>query len=279
MIKPNFFNTLFVIPIINILVVLYKGFSFLKIPGAFGWAIVGLVILIRLILHPFFKQQIETAKKMQELKPHLDKLTKKHKNDPKKLQQEQLKLYQQAGINPASGCLFIIIQIPIFIALYNTLTLFLLNGAGEKIIKEINQVLYFSFLKISSINPWFFGFNLAISPAKAGVWYYLIIPVVTGLLQYLQVQFSSQTNNKINHDKKNSLKKQKKADEMADFQQAMNMQMKFIFPLMIAWFAYSLPVGLSLYWNVFSLFSIFQYRNQSFINNKLKMKRNLKTNE
>lgn len=258
MIKQNFFNTLFVIPIINILVLLYKGFSFLKIPGAFGWAIIGLVVLIRLILHPLFKQQLETAKKMQELKPHLDNLTKKHKNNPQKLQQEQLKLYQQAGINPASGCLFMIIQIPVFIALYNTLSLFLLNGAGEKIIKEINQVLYFSFLKISNINPWFFGFNLAISPVKAQNWYYLIVPVITGILQYLQVQFSSPTNI-TQEDKKNSSKEQKK-DEMNDFQQAMNMQMKFIFPLMIAWFAYSLPVGLSLYWNVFSLFSIFQYQ-------------------
>jgi YidC/Oxa1 family membrane protein insertase len=258
MIKQNFFNTLFVIPIINILVLLYKGFSFLKIPGAFGWAIIGLVVLIRLILHPLFKQQLETAKKMQELKPHLDNLTKKHKNNPQKLQQEQLKLYQQAGINPASGCLFMIIQIPVFIALYNTLSLFLLNGAGEKIIKEINQVLYFSFLKISNINPWFFGFNLAISPVKAQNWYYLIIPVITGILQYLQVQFSSPANI-IQEDKKNSSKEQKK-DEITDFQQAMNMQMKFIFPLMIAWFAYSLPVGLSLYWNVFSLFSIFQYQ-------------------
>ncbi len=258
MIKQNFFNTLFVIPIINILVLLYKGFSFLKIPGAFGWAIIGLVVLIRLILHPLFKQQLETAKKMQELKPHLDNLTKKHKNNPQKLQQEQLKLYQQAGINPASGCLFMIIQIPVFIALYNTLSLFLLNGAGEKIIKEINQVLYFSFLKISNINPWFFGFNLAISPVKAQNWYYLIIPVITGILQYLQVQFSSPANI-TQEDKKNSSKEQKK-DEITDFQQAMNMQMKFIFPLMIAWFAYSLPVGLSLYWNVFSLFSIFQYQ-------------------
>jgi len=45
-----------------------------------------------------------------------------------------------------------------------------------------------------------------------------------------------------------------------DFQKAMNTQMKFIFPLMIGWFSYTLPVGLSLYWNIFSLFSIMQYK-------------------
>jgi len=266
MISDNLFNNILVIPILNILVFLYKGLANLSIPGAFGWAIIGLVVLIRLILDPFFRQQMETAKKMQKLKPHLDHLNKKHKNDPKRLQQEQLKLYQQEGINPASGCLFMIIQIPIFIALYNTLSLFLNNGGGEKIINEINKVLYFSFLKISSINPWFFGFNLAISPDKAKVWYYLAIPILTGFLQYLQVHFSTQSaqvNPQLTSDfqKKDSLvKKEQNQDSMSEFQRAMNTQMKFIFPLMIAWFSYTLPVGLSLYWNVFSIFSIIQYK-------------------
>jgi len=118
MLSPNFFNTIFVFPILNILVALYKLLSLVKIPGSFGFSIIGLTVLIRLLLHPFFKQQMETAKKMQELKPHIDKLSKKHSKDPKKLQQEQLKLYQQAGINPASGCVFMIIQIPVFFALY-----------------------------------------------------------------------------------------------------------------------------------------------------------------
>ena len=86
-------------------------------------AIIGLTVVIRLILHPFFKKQLETSKKMQDLKPHLDKLSQKHKNDKKRLQEEHMKLYQQAGINPATGCLFMIIQIPVFIALYNTLSL------------------------------------------------------------------------------------------------------------------------------------------------------------
>ena len=143
MLSPNFFNTVFVFPIINILVVFYQVFSLVKVPGAFGLSIIGLVVLIRVILHPFFKQQIETSKKIQEIKPHLDHLSKKHKKDPKRLRQEQLKLYQQAGINPASGCLFMIIQFPIFIALYQTLNLFLSNGKNAKLITEINNILYF----------------------------------------------------------------------------------------------------------------------------------------
>ncbi len=258
MLTPNFFNTYFIIPILNVLVLLYKVFLFLKLPGAFGFAVIGLTVLVRLVLHPFFKQQLEMSKKMQEMKPHLDRLSQQHKNDKSKLQQEQLKLYQQAGINPASGCLFMIIQIPVFIGLYNTLSLFLLNGHGPAIINKINNVLYSPLLRISSIDSWFFGFNLAATPAKGGQWFYYLIPVLTGVLQYLQVQVSMPSSAKAPEGKPAI---EEKKEDSGDFQKAMNTQMKFIFPLMIGWFSYTLPVGLSLYWNIFSLFSIMQYRN------------------
>lgn len=263
MLQLNFFNTVFVFPILNVLVFLYKVFSFLKIPGAFGFAIIGLTVLVRLLLHPFFKQQIETAKKIQELKPHLDKLAKKHKNDKQRLQQEHLKLYQQAGINPASGCLFMILQAPIFIALYNTLSLFLFNGHTAKIINQINNVLYSPLLKIQSVDSWFFWFNLAVSPAKAGQWHYYLVPLITVILQYLQTQSmtpqtSTETQSSLNVKADGKASVPKKEED--DFQRAMNTQMKIIFPVMIGWFSYTLPVGLSLYWNIFSVFSILQYK-------------------
>lgn len=254
MLQPNFFNTYIIIPILNVLVLLYKLFLLVKLPGAFGFAIIGLTVLVRLALHPFFKQQLEMTKKIQEIKPHLDRLSQRHKNDKNRLQQEQMKLYQQAGINPASGCLFMVIQFPIFIGLYNTLSLFLLNGHGATAIQKINSVLYSPMLKIASIDPWFFGFNLALTPAKGGQWYYYVIPVLTALLQYLQVQLSTPQTTQP------PVKQGEKTDDSGDFQKAMNTQMKFIFPLMIGWFSYTLPVGLSLYWNIFSLFSILQYK-------------------
>lgn len=248
------FNQLFFLPILNLLVVFYKIFLFIRLPGAFGFAIIALTVFVRLILHPFFKQQLETSKKMQDLKPHLDRLSHKHKDDKKRLQEEQMKLYQQAGINPASGCLFMIIQIPVFIALYNTLQKFLLNH-GTKVITDINKVVYSSSLHIKSIDPWFFGFNLALTPAKANNLVYLLIPVITAVLQYLQTSAMTPPAPAPVVAEKDS-----KKEDSGDFQKAMNTQMKFIFPLMIGWFSYTLPVGLSLYWNIFSLFSIMQYR-------------------
>src|SRR3989344_3706295 len=271
MLNPNLFNTVFVIPILNLLVVFYKLFMFLRIPGAFGFAIIALTVAVRLLFQPFFQKQIETAKKMQELKPHLDNLSAKHKNNQKQLQAEQLKLYQQHGINPASGCLVMIIQLPVFIALYNTLNLFLLNGHTEKTIMAINKVLYFSFLKIDSINSWFFGLDLVKSPKLAGAWYYLLIPLITGILQYFQAQVSmpqASTTASVVQAQQNK-DKDKKPEGQGDFQKAMNTQMKYMFPIMIGWFSYSLPIGLALYWNIFSIMGIMQYKK---VNNKSQIK-------
>lgn len=192
---------------------------------------------------------------MHDLKPHLDKLSEKHKKDRKKLQQEQMKLYQEAGINPLSGCLFMIIQMPIFIGLYQTLSLFFTKDPLQ-VINEINNVIYASFLRINTIDPWFFGLNLALTPAKSGAWYYYLIPVITAVLQYYQVvvstpQQQNQTITKSTGEKNNQ----------EDFQKAMNTQMKFMFPLLIGWFSFSFPVGLSLYWNIFSIFSIMQSKH------------------
>ncbi len=255
MLPQGLFSTVFIIPIFNLLVGFYKLFLTLHLPGAFGLAIIALTGLVRVLFHPFFKQQMETARKLQQLKPHLDHLSKKHKNEPKKLQEEQAKLYQQAGINPASGCLFMIIQIPIFIGLYQTLTIFFLHNKGAATIAAINKILYLPFLKIQTIDPWFFGLNLALTPQKMGPahWYYYLLPLITAALQYLQVATSTPPAAAVKDQKKGD-----KKDDAGDFQKAMNTQMKFIFPLMIGWFSFTLPVGLSLYWNVFSIFSIIQ---------------------
>jgi YidC/Oxa1 family membrane protein insertase len=77
------FDPFFAHPILNLLVIFYKLFLFVHLPGAFGFAIIALTIAIRLLFQPFFQKQIETAKKMQELKPHLDNLSSKHKNNYK----------------------------------------------------------------------------------------------------------------------------------------------------------------------------------------------------
>ena len=99
------FEEFLVRPILNLLVVFYYLFERLNIPGPFGWSIMLLTLSIRFILYPLTHTQMKSLKKMAELKPHLDELSKRHANDKKKLQEEQLRLYKDAGVNPAAGCL------------------------------------------------------------------------------------------------------------------------------------------------------------------------------
>ncbi len=255
------YNKILFFPFINLLLFLYNGFLLLRIPFAFGFSIIALTALIRFALHPFFHKQTMMARKMAQIKPQLDHLTKKHKGDKRKLQEEQMKLYKEMGVNPASGCVFALIQLPIFIALYNVLSLFFINGGTTKLVGQVNKMVYFQFLKIASIDPMFFGINLGIAPShfqKYG-WYYLLIPALTAFLQYMQVKVSTPSTvsgKPVVIQKKENTDDKKQST--SDIQGMMNTQMKYIFPVMIGWFSYTLPVGLSLYWNIFSLFSIIQ---------------------
>ena len=258
------FSTLFIEPILNVLVFFHNLYVTVGIPGAFGFAIITITIAIRFLLHPFFQKQMKTANVMKELKPQLDALQKKFKKDPKKLQEEQLKLYKEAGINPASGCLFAIVQMPLIFGLYQTLQLFLQfdkNGDAIKI-QEINDKLYFPYLAVQKIDPHFFMYNLALSPSQAGQWYYFLIPVLTAGLQFWQSKVTMTANpmTDISPVKEDGKKDEKKESSTSDeFQKAMGTQMKYFFPIMIGYFSYTLPIGLSIYWNAFSLFSIIQH--------------------
>ncbi|MEZ0324204.1 MAG: membrane protein insertase YidC [Hydrogenothermaceae bacterium] len=95
-------------------------FFYQYIPN-WGVAIIILTVLIRILFFPLNHKSLKAMKKMADLAPEMEKLKKKYAKDPQKLQEEIMKLYAQAGANPLSGCLPILVQIPIFIALYNVL--------------------------------------------------------------------------------------------------------------------------------------------------------------
>ena len=252
MIEANVFNQLLIWPILNFLMAFYKVFELIKLPGAFGLAIIAMTIFIRLLLYPLMGSQLKSAKKMQDLKPRLDELAKKYGKDKGRLQQEQLKLYKEAGVNPAAGCLPLLLQMPVFIALYNVFWQILGNGNLEKVVQEINQIVYFPFLRIQGIDLSFFGANLGIKPSSwqtDGIWL-LAIPLITALLQWYQTKLMTPPSAKASEGKSSPDK-----DDAAKIMQG---QMSFLFPLMIGWFAFSFPVGLSLYWNTFSVLGIIQ---------------------
>jgi len=83
--------------------------------------IVVLVVLMRLILVPLFIKQMHTQRAMTALAPRINELRKRHKGDKERLNQETMKLYQEAGVNPLMGCLPVVLQMPIFFALFSVL--------------------------------------------------------------------------------------------------------------------------------------------------------------
>ncbi|KKS63928.1 hypothetical protein A3A14_02910 [Candidatus Daviesbacteria bacterium RIFCSPLOWO2_01_FULL_43_38] len=252
----DLFNTLLFRPIVTLLVLIYQGLSSLGLPGAFGFTIIILTVAIRLLVWPFMSKQLKSAKKMAELKPHLDTLKEKHKGDKQALASAQMALYKEHGVNPAGGCLPTLIQIPIIIALYQTIFAFFGNGQG---LENINKAIYFPNLQLSaSPNLNFFGINLAAKPADFGSLgvAVLLIPVVTAGLQFIQSKMMAPKPVKVNPDDKPKEKKEK--EDMADSMSAVQGQMMYMMPLMIGYFAFQFPIGLALYWNVFTILGIIQ---------------------
>jgi YidC/Oxa1 family membrane protein insertase len=107
-----------------VIIQIHAGLS-LIFPADSGWAwglsIFLLTVLMRIVIFPLFVKQIHASRKMQELNPQVQALRKKYKKDKQRLNQEMMKLYQEAGANPLSGCLPLVVQFPMFISLYNVL--------------------------------------------------------------------------------------------------------------------------------------------------------------
>jgi YidC/Oxa1 family membrane protein insertase len=230
----SLFHNLLYVPIINLLVLLYHAINFVHVPYA--------------------------SKKMQELNPHLKNLKEKHKNDAKMLQSETMKLYKEHGVNPAAGCLPVIIQLPLIWALYAALQLIVKPGMVT--LKTINAMLYSDSFKL--LKPWdanFFGLPLAQTPSHLITSIgpvILLVPVLTGLFQFIQSKMMFSTLPKAEDKKIAKVKpgSEKKKDE--DFATAFQSQSMYIFPLMIGFFSWGFPIGLSLYWNTFTIFGIIQ---------------------
>jgi YidC/Oxa1 family membrane protein insertase len=89
--------------------------------GSYGWTLIAVGVLIRLVTWPLQLQQMRSQKAMAQLNPQLEALKKKYKDDREKLTQAQMELYKEAGINPLGGCAPLLIQFPVLIILYNAI--------------------------------------------------------------------------------------------------------------------------------------------------------------
>jgi YidC/Oxa1 family membrane protein insertase len=212
-------------PLVNAMVGLYD-----IIPGKdFGWSIVALTIIIRLILLPLSWRSTKSQLAMRQLQPELERIKQQYKDDPQGLRTAMMSFYKDNKINPLSSCLPLLLSFPILIALYQVF----ISGLTPAKIGDIHKLLYPFIPFPDTINVLFLGLIDLSKPDKT-----LVLAILAGGFQFLQSWM---------------IMPKGKTQEAA-----MSRQMTYMMPVLTIIFSLSLPAGLPLYWIVSTLFSIGQ---------------------
>ncbi len=224
----NIFNNLLYLPLFNALIYIYNILPLADL----GLAIIILTALIRLLLYPLSKKSIQSQKSLSKLQPEMKEIRNKYKNKEEQAK-AMMDLYKKNNINPASGCLPILIQLPILIALYKVF----FSGLDTN---ELSNL--YSFVSApESINFMFLGI---IDLSRRSI----ILSIIAGGLQFIQSKMIMPQIKKGGKKKMGNL----------DFSSAINQQMTYFMPLIMIFIALSLPAALPLYWIVITLFGIGQ---------------------
>ncbi|HZS76676.1 MAG TPA: YidC/Oxa1 family membrane protein insertase [Ktedonobacteraceae bacterium] len=235
-----FFNLIFTYPIFNALMLLNY------VLGDFALSIIVLTVVIRLILFPLTLKQLKSTKAMQAIQPLIAEVKKKYPKDQRAQLEATQAIYKEYGINPAAGCLPLLIQLPVLYGLFYALSAVVRGGT----VQSINSIIYPFLPKLAAntniatltdlrwfawINPaWHFSLGAA-DPTH-------ILPVLAGLATFAQLRMSQPRNASATKD-------------------AMSQQMQimqFIMPFITFFFALQFPAGLALYWTTTSIFSMVQ---------------------
>ena len=223
----------------------------------YGVAIILLTILIRLILYPLMQKQMVSMREMQKIQPLMKAVQDKYKNDKERLNKELMALYKEHKVNPMSGCLPLLIQMPILILLFQTLRVFkyyipnteIINGGFLWIANQVEI--------IKDGLPEMVGGLAApeqligLGDGIFGLSHIGILPFLVGGSMYIQQKMTS-PGGTTGKDGGSSAQTQK--------------MMTIMMPLMIGFMSFSLPSGLTLYWFTSTLLGIGQ---QYLINKKM----------
>jgi YidC/Oxa1 family membrane protein insertase len=231
-------------PFVTLLTFLYSIFA-----NNMLLAIVVFTVIVRLLTYPLTVTQMRSSQAMQKLQPELKKIQEKYKGDREKLSQEQMRLYREYGINPLGGCLPLLIQFPIFIALYQAIIhalaatpMQLLDLSGRLLIPGLDS-------NIPLQNKWL-GMDLTQPPVIAGADLASIVGIVLVALvvvtTWLQFKVTMPANPPSDDGKPNQA-------------QAMSQSMGTIMPLMYGFFALSFSIGISVYFIASNVIGIVQY--------------------
>lgn len=218
---------------------LYNGLIgiFTLLPWAdAGVAIIILTCVVRLILFPLSRKAVHTQVKMQEINPALAAIKEKYKDNSQEQAKKTLELYKEKGVNPFSGVLVLLIQLPIIFALYR---IFLYAG-----FPTVNKTILYSFVQAPEhINTVFLGL---INLTQKSV----VLAVLAAVTTFFQLKLAAPIPTNKSKDGSKSF-----GDNLA---QSMQTQMKYFFPVLVFFISYKISGVIALYWLVSNLFTIGQ---------------------
>jgi YidC/Oxa1 family membrane protein insertase len=244
----NLWNTLIIDPMLNTLLWIYS------LLGNFGLAIILFTIVVRLITHPLTAQQMKSTQKMQEMQQSKEwqAIQKKYKDDKQKLQQEQMRMYQEMGINPFGSCLPLLIQFPIIIGLYQSITRALAVTPLQMENLYNNVYPFTNIAKLLPVNNMFLWMNLS-QPERLYIFGLGVgIPVLAFLVLVTTYMQSKLMAPPPTGD----------GGQGAQMTQAMNLYM----PLFMGYLALTFASGLAIYFVTSNLVSIAQYAYMGKLN-------------
>ncbi|MEZ4103070.1 MAG: YidC/Oxa1 family membrane protein insertase [Candidatus Paceibacterota bacterium] len=234
------FTKIFYEPIYNALVFLVD-----IIPGGdIGLAIILLTLIIKFILLPLHRKAIVSQIKLKQIEPKINEIKEKY-TDKQEQAAKTFELYKQEKINPLSGCLPILIQLPIIFALYRVF----LNGFDFSSAEHL-----YSFVKSpESVNINFLGvFDLSVKN--------LFLAVLAGITQFFQIDLAVKRNPQVKND----------GSMQANISGMMSKQMRLIMPVFVGFISYQISGAIALYWSVNNIFTTVQ---EIVINKKMAKKK------
>jgi YidC/Oxa1 family membrane protein insertase len=228
-------NTIFYQPIYNSLIFIIDHITF----GDVGFAIILVTIIIKLILSPLTRKSIKSQILMKRMEPEIKQIKKDFPNKEEQAK-KTFELYKKYGTNPFSGCLVVLLQLPVIFALYYVF----FKGLS------INPELIYSFIKVpTSLNTNFLGL---IEMADKSI----VLGLLAGITQFIQGYLSTALKPKVEIVKEIGDKTPKTFQEQLS--DSMQMNIRYILPVFIAFIAWKISAAVALYWVVSNLFTISQ---------------------
>jgi|TARA_B110000116_G_scaffold90823_1_gene79041 YidC/Oxa1 family membrane protein insertase len=221
----DIWNLVFIRPMVNSLIILY-----IFLGSSFGLSIISFTVFIRLIMFPLSMRQTKQMKAMSLIQPKIKAIQEKYKDDRQKISQETMSIYKQQGINPV-GCLGpLIIQMPIFIGLYQALYI-TLPSSPENLTQLYDSI--YGFIPIINqaipIDGKFLWLNLETIVGSSDIYTKISLPILVAASTFF-------------------MQKTTATPAMDDRQKSTNRMMLWFMPLLLGYFTLSFPSGLALYW-------------------------------